>query len=271
MLATIESAEVGKAKADHLTAQARVRSADANLRRETDLAAKRISSRRELEIAQARAATERAGLQAAVEKLRAIGLQPADLKERHKRHSKKQRQNRQGGGQVPLRAPIDGTVINRPITLGQSVERATDAFVIADLRTLWVQLDVYEKDLGKVSRGQEVQIHTEALPGQILDGTVTNVAAVIDEATRTAKVRVEIDNRSGQLRIGQLVTARILGDGRIAGQAGSPVLAVPRRPFNAWKANRWSSSKTIKQATLKAARCALDGRGRFGRGCGRGQ
>ena len=124
-----------------------------------------------------------------------------------------------------MRAPISGTVIERKVTLGQAVERATDAFKIADTTHVWVSLDLYEKDLSRVHVGQEVETRTDALPGEAFRGRVAFVVPVIDQATRTAKVRLEFPNPNGALHAGQLVTARILADPKLATEQ---VLAVPR-------------------------------------------
>jgi len=197
-------------------ATARLHAADANLRRERELAEKKISSAREREMAEAQWATERAGLRGAEQRLRAIGLSNADLRAIEERDD---------GGRVPIRAPLSGTIIERLVTLGQAVERATDTFKIADLSKVWVLLDLYEKDLAKVHIGQAARIHTDSLPGEVFTGHVAYVVPVIDEATRTAKVRVEIDNRARKLNIGQLVTAKLLGTSTAATDA---VLTVPR-------------------------------------------
>src|SRR6185312_7173986 len=131
VIAELESSEVGQARADFLAAKARFTAAEANLRRESDLADKKISSERERELAQAQWTTEQAGVRAATLRLRAIGLSPADVE---------QIQRRDPGSGVPMRAPIAGTVIERKVTLGQAVERATDAFTIADTSQVWVTL-----------------------------------------------------------------------------------------------------------------------------------
>jgi len=123
VIAEIESSEVGQARADYVSAKARSGAADANLRRETDLAEKKISSVREREQAHAQSVTEEAGVRAAVMRLRAIGLTPGDISEAEKHDL---------GGRVQIRSPISGTVIERKVTLGQAVERSTDAFKIAD-------------------------------------------------------------------------------------------------------------------------------------------
>jgi cobalt-zinc-cadmium efflux system membrane fusion protein len=216
VIAEIEASEVGQARAEFVSAKARFAAADANLKRETDLAEKKISSVRERELAHAQWVTEQAGVRAAIMRLRAIGLTPSDVEEAQKHDL---------GGRVQMRAPISGTIIDRKVTLGQAVERATDAFKIADTTHVWVSLDLYEKDLARVHVGQEVEMRTDALPGETFRGRVAFIVPVIDEATRTAKVRLEFPNPNGVLHAGQLVTARILADSRLA---TNEVLAVPR-------------------------------------------
>jgi cobalt-zinc-cadmium efflux system membrane fusion protein len=222
VLAELESSDIGQAQAAYLSAKARVTAAQANLKRERDLAEQKISSVREREMAEAQAISEEAELRAASERLRAYGFSQADIGA----------MNREGrstdnlGGKVSLRAPIPGTVVARHITLGQAVERATDAFKIIDLTQLWVLLDIYEKDLQRVYVGQKVELRTETYPGEVFHARVAHVSPLIDEKTRTANILIEFDNPKGKMRPGQFVTARILGDKR---QASVEVLAVPRR------------------------------------------
>jgi cobalt-zinc-cadmium efflux system membrane fusion protein len=216
VLGEIESAEVGQARADFIAARARAAASEVNLRRESELAERHISSSRERELAEAQAVAERAALRAASERLRAIGLTSADIAAVEKRDQ---------GGRVSMRAPIDGVVLKRPVTLGQAVERATDAFEIADTAHVWVDLDLYEKDLSHVQVGQGVEIRADAYPADLFKGRVAYVVPVVDAATRTAKVRIELANPQGKLSFGQLITARLVGE---ASRASSPVLAVPR-------------------------------------------
>ena len=216
IMAEIESADVGEARGAFIAAKARLAAAEANLRRERELAEKRISSAREREVAEAQWASEGAAMRAAQEKLRAIGLSDGDIRAID---------DKAVGGRVAIRAPIDGTVIERLVTLGEAVERAIDAFKVANLSHVWILLDLYEKDLARVRVGQSVEARTEAYPGEVFPGRVAYVAPVIDEATRTAKVRVEIANDAAKLHIGQLVNARLIGSSELT---TAPVLAVPR-------------------------------------------
>jgi cobalt-zinc-cadmium efflux system membrane fusion protein len=216
VLAEIEAAEVGQARADLIAARARAAAADLNLRRETDLAERHISSAREKEVAEAQWITDKAAVRAATERLRALGLSAQDIASVEKAEA---------GGRLPVRAPIDGVVLERAVTLGQAVERATDAFKIADTGHVWVDLSLYEKDLPRVHVGGTVEIRADAYPSDVFKGRVAYVVPVVDESTRTAKVRIELPNPHGKLSFGQLVTARIVGD---PATVAEPVLAVPR-------------------------------------------
>ena len=216
VLAELESFEVGQAQAAYLTARATSLAAQANLRRERELAERKVSSERERELAEAAAITEQAQLAAATQRLRALGLRQVDIKQT----------NEDRAGIVPLYSPIDGTIITRSISLGQSVQPATDAFSVANLGQLWVQLDLFEKDLPYAHADQKAEIRTEVYPGKSFPARVAYVGQLIDEKTRTAPVRIEFDNHEGLFRPGQFVTATLHGD---PSRVINEVLAVPRK------------------------------------------
>lgn len=216
-LADLESAEVGQAEAAYLTARATSNAAQANLRRERELAASHVSAARDREVAEAQAVSEQAQLAAAVQRLLTLGLRNEDIKELE----------RSGGrpGRVPLISPIDGTVMTREVSLGQAVQPASDAFKVANLSHLWVLLDLFEKDLPYVHVDQKAVLRTEVYPGRNFPARVAYVGQAIDEKTRTAPVRIEFDNTDGLFRPGQFVTATLHGD---PSRALAEVLAVPR-------------------------------------------
>ena len=83
---------------------------------------------------------------------------------------------------------------------------------MADLSKLWVVLDLFEKDLSSVHKGQKVLLRTEVYPGKTFPARVAYLGQVIDEKTRTAAVRIEFENQDGLFRPGQFVTATLVGD-----------------------------------------------------------
>lgn len=219
VLAEIDSAEVGQAQAAYLSALAHANTSRANVKRERELHAQKVSSTREREVAEAQAASDTAELRAAEQRLQALGLGRGEISAAAGGKSR--------AGRLALRSPIGGVVLQRSITVGQAVEAHTDAFRIADLNRLWVMLDVFEKDLEHVRVGQKAELRTESLPGVIFDSRVAWIEPRIDETTRTAHVRIEFENKGGRLRPGQFVTAHLSGGGAGAPH-GEPVPAVPR-------------------------------------------
>ena len=124
-------------------------------------------------------------------------------------------------GLYSLRAPFDGTVIRRHITLGEVFAGETPVFLIADMSTVWVNLSVYQKDLPHVRGGQAVHITVGAgVPDA--KGKISFVSPVVDETTRTCLARVVLPNTNGLLRPGLFVTGEVA-----VGEFDIPVL-VPR-------------------------------------------
>ncbi len=108
----------------------------------------------------------------------------------------------------PLRAPFDGTVIGKHLTLGEKHGDDSTAFTVADLSTVWVNISVYQKDLVRVRKGQAVQIRPSQSGGAI-EGVISFVAPIVDARTRTALARVILANPDGQWRPGLFVTAEL--------------------------------------------------------------
>lgn len=106
-----------------------------------------------------------------------------------------------------LKTQLDGTVIERHITRGESVDREKQAFVIADLSSVWVDLAVYQKDLDHVRVGQSVLVSSGSAEAE---GKISYIAPVVDEPTRTAIARVVLPNPQHTWRPGLFVTARLL-------------------------------------------------------------
>ncbi|MFN8626362.1 MAG: efflux RND transporter periplasmic adaptor subunit [Candidatus Binatia bacterium] len=106
-----------------------------------------------------------------------------------------------------LKTQLDGTVIERHITRGESVDREKPVFVIADLSSVWVDLAVYQKDLDHVRVGQSVLVSSGSAE---TEGKISYIAPVVDGPTRTAIARVVLPNAAHTWRPGLFVTARVL-------------------------------------------------------------
>lgn len=95
---------------------------------------------------------------------------------------------------VVLRAPASGVIVEKAVFQGQRIMPGMELYRIADLSTVWLEGEVYEKDLGLVGLGRRAHITFEAYPGEVLTGTVSYVYPTISAETRTGRVRVELPN-----------------------------------------------------------------------------
>lgn len=108
----------------------------------------------------------------------------------------------------PLKTRIAGTVISKHITRGEAVDRGSKPFVIADLDTVWLDMHVFQRDLGKVRVGQRVTVTLDD-GSEPATGVISYVSPVVDEVTRTAMARCVLPNLDGRWRPGLFVTAQV--------------------------------------------------------------
>jgi len=108
---------------------------------------------------------------------------------------------------VMLTSPSTGVVIDKMLDEGAYVQTGTHIYRVADMSQLWLRLDAYEQDLAWLRYGQPVVVEVEALPGETFEGTISYIDPYIHEHTRTAKVRVNVDNVDGRLKPGMFVRA----------------------------------------------------------------
>ena len=110
-----------------------------------------------------------------------------------------------------FRAPIGGSIVETNVVRGNAIKAGDDLFKIANLSRVWVNVDVYEKDIARVSRGDRVEVRLSAYPGATFTGRLSLVSEVVDEKKRTVRARAEIDNKDGRLRPGMFAEVSVLG------------------------------------------------------------
>ncbi len=108
---------------------------------------------------------------------------------------------------MTIYAPTGGIVIHKNALEGMYVKTGTRIYTIADLTQVWVKLDAYESDLEWLRYGQEVEFTTVSYPGRIFKGMISFIDPILDEKTRTVKVRVNVPNPDGMLKPGMFVKA----------------------------------------------------------------
>jgi Cu(I)/Ag(I) efflux system membrane fusion protein len=110
---------------------------------------------------------------------------------------------------LTITAPISGIVTEKDVLEGVYYEKGARLFTIADLSRVWINLEAYETDMPWIKYGQDVEFSTEAYPGKSFKGKITFIQPVMNEATRTVKVRLNADNQEGMLKPGMFVRATL--------------------------------------------------------------
>jgi membrane fusion protein, heavy metal efflux system len=204
VMAVIDSRELAEAKAKYLAALKRMELAESNFNRfETLWKKDTIAEKQFLEVKTAFSEAQ-IELQSAQHKLCAVGFSDEEVKQfpLHP-HASLTR--------YEIVAPFDGTVINKHITLGEMLKEDADAFVVADLGSVWVNLSVNQKDLPNVKEGQSVTI--SGSPGiPEASGEIAYVEPVVGEKTRTALARVVLPNPERIWRPGLFVSVKVVVD-----------------------------------------------------------
>lgn len=236
---------VGQAKSKLLRAHAALQLARANCARQTQLREKRISSDQAYETARSalaaadadfaalreeisfnnqrdRLAAERglqvarSALRAAERRLHILGLGDGDIEVigTEEDHSL---------SRYELRSPSAGRVIERSIANGEAVRETDVLFVVADTSSMWLLIDLSERDVPLVREGLPVLFTLDGLRGRSFQGQLTWISAQADDRTRTVRARADLPNPGGSLR------AKMFGSARIVVHENTDVLSVPEQ------------------------------------------
>ena len=225
-LAELESADIDQAEADYLKALADYQTALRSSAAEVKLAQESYdrnkllyeqkitagknlqSAEHDLEVAKAAAENSvngtKAALTAARRKLLILGLTDATIDALSKRTDL--------AATFSLNSPIDGIVIERNATIGASVGTDANLFKIINLSQVWIDANVFEKDLQRVRPGQEVKLTVPAFPQTTFSGRVIFVDSVVNPETRTVNVRTEVANPDGRLKPDMFANVQIVTD-----------------------------------------------------------
>lgn len=199
VLAVIHSRELADFKATYLAAREKISLAETMFEREKSLWEKKITAEQDYLKAKRDVADARIELRSAEQKLHALGFSEDYLKNLPNYPE-------ESYIVFEITAPIDGTIVEKHITTGEMLKDDSEPFVVADLSQVWVNVNIYQKDLARVKQGQKAMVKTEHTQGE---GVVSYVGSVVDENTRTALARIILPNDSGQWRPGTFATANI--------------------------------------------------------------
>ncbi|HMV41242.1 MAG TPA: efflux RND transporter periplasmic adaptor subunit [Leptospiraceae bacterium] len=200
-LASISSVELSNAQSTYLKARVKLEALKVQAQRANELMDKKIISSREFEIANMEYKTVKTEMETSYNTLEIFGLTRAEIESLESSNNRQQ--------YLVIRSPINGTVTDRKAVNGQAVNIDENLFVVADLRKLWVLLDVYEKDLNSVKIGAEATIKTLGDKQEVVKAYVAHVSEVIDQIKHTAEIRLEVDNAESKLKPGQTISATV--------------------------------------------------------------
>jgi cobalt-zinc-cadmium efflux system membrane fusion protein len=215
ILATLDSVELGEAISRYRQSKTRLALAQSNMDRIKTLVEKKIAARKDILQAETDYKMAQTELHADEERLSLYGVSTSDLA---------------GGKQkrplLPVRSPIGGVITEKHAIVGELSDPSKSLYTVADLSSVWVLVDINEKDLAKVRRGQGAIVSVGAFPDLKLKGRITYIADLVDEATRTVKARIEVANPGRKLK------PEMFASVELALPSDTPaVLAVPEDAF----------------------------------------
>ncbi|TVQ92415.1 MAG: efflux RND transporter periplasmic adaptor subunit [Bacteroidetes bacterium] len=190
----INSPEMAEVQTEFISARSALAQAERELRRREELHRRGIAPLRELEEAQTEFEIAQSEMEGAALKLRIMGMDEADI-----------------GKALVVRSPINGRVVDLAVAPGEFIaEPEEPLMIIADLSTVWVTANIQEKDIRFVQPGADVVARFSAYPGETWEGTVLFVSDILDQETRTTRVRIELENQDNKLKPGMFASVNFL-------------------------------------------------------------
>ncbi|HUU06465.1 MAG TPA: efflux RND transporter periplasmic adaptor subunit [Patescibacteria group bacterium] len=212
-LVTLESEEVGNAMCEFYKATADFEHTRLNLEREQRLFENGVAPKKNFLAAETDYKIARSNQDAAEKKLHVLGFTEKQVQQIAHSH--------QVSPRITLYSPITGKVVSSRLVRGMMTEPSTEILVIVDLSKLWIDAEIYEKDIAYIKIGQKVEIHIPAYPAALFKGSLGYISDSINEETRTITVRVELQNRDAMLKPGLFADLHIFFNGN------RKILAVP--------------------------------------------
>lgn len=214
ILAQIFSPELAEWQTTYIAGRAELEAHERELTRTEKLVAIGSASRQELERIHAEHTSRLASVQSAASRLQLLGLSEGAIEALDPGNTL--------DATIGVPAPISGVVTERLANVGLNVDQASKLFTVVDLSNVWVVADVYEQDFAAVQVGARARVTTSAYPDLALQGRVSYIDPQVSAASRTAKVRIEVPNARGELRLGMFVEVVLGGD-----RAGRESLQIP--------------------------------------------
>jgi membrane fusion protein, heavy metal efflux system len=231
VLMTLEGLDIGTIKAGFVKAKASVDYTKATYERQKKLFSEKIGSQKSLLESQAEYEKALAELKAEDKRIHSIGLSDEDI-------LNGKTNDEHTSGTLPIKSPINGVVIERNIVIGQLVDATTNAFKIINTNSVWIDGQVYEKDLSKINQKTSASFSTTIYPKEKFDGNIIYIGQSIDEKSRTLLIRGEFSNSLNKLKpqmygelkipLGENAMAIMIPDEAVVKEAGQSYVFVQK-------------------------------------------
>ncbi len=157
-----------------------------------------------LDVATAAFAVSKADVDRIGAKLRRMGVSNVDLETIARTSS-----DVTSLAEITLRSPFSGVITGENVAEGEIVDATQELITVTDISTVWVQGDLFERDLKEVRSGQEADVFTDAYPGETFHGRITYISDSLDPQTRSAKIRCEVPNPNDRLKLEMFARIRL--------------------------------------------------------------
>lgn len=214
VLMTVEGLDIGTIKAGFLKAKASLDYTKATYERQKKLFDEKIGSQKSLLESLAEYEKALAEFNAEDKRIHSIGLSDEDV-------NNNKTNDEHTSGTLPIKSPINGIIVERNIVLGQLVDATTNAFKVINNNTVWVDGQVYEKDLNKINQKTSAIFTSTVYPNERFDGHIIYLGQSIDEKSRTLLIRGEFRNSQNKLK------PQMFGELRIPIGENSKAILVP--------------------------------------------
>lgn len=224
ILAILYSSDLGMAQSAYLKAKARLFVADRSYQRAKALLEEKVIGLAEAQRREGDLISARAEQREARDRLKLFGMTDELIASLDRDQTIK--------SYAPIVAPFAGRIIARDLTKGEVVETTSRLFQVADLSQVWVTANIPERDIPFIHsdqnrHAQKVDVRVKAYPDQVFPGTITYVGDVLDQATRTMRLRITLENPDGKLKPQMFATVRIYGE-TVSDKLTVPEAAVQR-------------------------------------------
>jgi membrane fusion protein, heavy metal efflux system len=255
VLMTVEGLEIGEIKADFMIAKAMLEYTRTNYERQRKLFDEKIGSQKALAESQAEYEKAMAEYKAEDKKIHSVGLSDQDVSDGHSgaEHT---------SGTLPIKTAIDGVVVERNVVIGQLVDATTNAFKVININSVWVDGQIYEKDLSLLNHKTNALFITPAYRQENFSGRIIYIGQTVDELSRTITVRGEFSNSDRKLKpqmfgelkipIGADTMALLLAEESVVKDAGEEYVFVQTSDTTFEKRNVISGTSVDKRIELKS-------------------